>query len=124
MLLVPTHVAVSAIAGVGLFASEPIARGTLIWRVDPKIDLLFSESEIAAFPPAVQAFFKTYAYPHNRKTGHFMLNIDNGRFMNHSASPNTEFVSFDSGTAIVDIAAGEELTCDYGEFNSAFDGAF
>ena len=100
------------------------AAGTPIWRVDPRIDLLFSADEVAAFPPAVQEFFKVYAYPHNRQVGKMMFNIDNGRFMNHSKSPNTEFVGFDTGSAIADIAAGEEMTCDYGEFNADFHGGF
>ena len=39
--------------------------------------------------------------------------------MNHSAAPNTENSSWES-YALRDIAEGEELTCDYGEFYSDF----
>ena len=42
--------------------------------------------------------------------------------MNHNVRPNTDFRVFDKGYAIVDIAAGEEITCNYFEFDPEFRG--
>ena len=36
--------------------------------------------------------------------------------MNHSDTPNTDFSEYGGGTAARNIAAGEEITCDYHEF--------
>ena len=44
--------------------------------------------------------------------------IDDARFMNHSADPNTHEKG-QSSIASRDIAAGEELTCNYGNFDDS-----
>jgi hypothetical protein len=49
-----------------------------------------------------------------------VVEFDNGRFMNHAQSPNTDFTDANVGWAIRDIAAGEELTCNYSEFDPSF----
>jgi SET domain-containing protein len=41
--------------------------------------------------------------------------------MNHSDTPNTDFSAFGGGTACRDIAAGEELTCNYHQFYEGFE---
>jgi SET domain-containing protein len=53
-----------------------------------------------------------------------VLDGDNGRYMNHSLAPNTDFRIFDKGYALVDIAQGDELTCNYHEFDPTFTGFF
>ena len=53
-----------------------------------------------------------------------VLDSDNGRFMNHTLTPNTDFRIFDKGYALFDIAQGEELTCNYHEFDPNFVGYF
>jgi SET domain-containing protein len=40
--------------------------------------------------------------------------------MNHSGSPNTDFTKPDMAWAIRDIAEGEEITCNYAEFDPSF----
>jgi hypothetical protein len=42
--------------------------------------------------------------------------------MNHSLSPNTDFTRPDIGYAIADILPGEELICNYFEFDRTFQG--
>lgn len=59
-------------------------------------------------------------YPHMTRQGFTVLEFDNGRFMNHSPAPNTDFRDPETGWAVRDIAAGEEITCDYGEFDPGF----
>lgn len=45
-----------------------------------------------------------------------MLDVDNGHHTNHSREPNTDFRDATLGYAIRDIAAGEEITCKYADF--------
>jgi SET domain-containing protein len=44
--------------------------------------------------------------------------------MNHSEAPNTDFTGFEAGYAIRDIEVGEEITCNYHEFDPTFTGWF
>jgi len=121
MLLVPTYIAASAIEGVGVFAAESIARGTRIWKLEPSFDRVIPAAEHQAAPPVLKAFLDRYAYPSPDEPGFIVYEVDNGRFMNHSTTPNTVFGGEEPGRALRDIAAGEELTCDYAEFISNFD---
>ncbi len=122
MLMVSTYLAPSVIEGFGVFAGEFIDRGRLIWNLNPKFDIFINESEIDAYPLHRQDFMSRYTYPHLEMPGVVILDSDNGRFMNHSLTPNTDFRVFDKGYALVDIAQGEELTCNYHEFEPTFSG--
>lgn len=116
MLLVSTYVAPSAIEGVGVFAATDIARGTLIWRLDHRFDLLISRHLLDEGEPSERELLMRYAYPHAPDPRFMIYESDNGRFMNHSFDPNTDFTGPDKGFARRDIAAHEELTGDYAEF--------
>lgn len=121
MLLVPTFIAPSKIEGVGVFAEEDIPRGTLIWRLDPALDRLIRQDEIPSLEPLFQNFCERYGYPYPHDTSVLIVELDNGRFMNHSDTPNTVFSDPDAGFTIRDIAAGEEILCNYAEFDPAFE---
>ena len=115
MLLVKTYLAPSAIHGVGVFAGEPIARGTVIWRFDARIDRLLTRAEREALSEPARSFVETYAFPETPDSDIHVLCGDDARFMNHSDRPNTD----NPGDTIAarDIAPGEELLCDYGQFH-------
>ncbi len=121
MLLIPTYVAPSAIEGVGVFASERIPAGALIWELAPGLDRLIRRDEVEGLPEALQQFVERYSYPYPHDPGQLILELDNGRFMNHSDSPNTIFSDPDAGYSLRDIEAGEELTCNYAEFDPDFE---
>lgn len=120
MLIVPTYVGPSAIEGVGIFAVEAIPAGTAIWTLDETFDHLFDASAIGSMTPIMRNFVERYGYPHMTRPGLTVVEFDNGKLMNHSDSPNTNFTDPNIGWAISDIAAGEELTCDYSEFDPGF----
>ena len=120
MLIVPTFIGPSAIEGVGVFAAAPIARMQPIWVLDDMLDHQFTAAQVAALPSVMQEFVDRYGYPHMTRPGITVVEVDNGRFMNHSNAPNTNFTDPDTGWAIRDIAAGEEITCDYAEFDPGF----
>ena len=109
MLLVKTRLGTSDIHGLGVFADERIPKGTLMWEFTRGFDL---ELRIEDFLPQ-----KSYIlhYGSMFEPGVYLLCGDDARFMNHSDRPNMS----GSGTqnfALCDIAAGEEITCDYREF--------
>jgi SET domain-containing protein len=110
MMLVPIYVAPSSIHGVGVFAAEPIAKGTTVWI--PLYDRKFTDAEVAEMPPLMREFIDVYGYKDDRYPGIVFCGVDNGRFMNHSDTPNTDQLE-EGNVAVRAIAAGEELTCDY-----------
>jgi SET domain-containing protein len=121
MLLIQSYVAPSQIEGVGVFAAEAIPAGALIWRLDPGFDRLVRHEDVAGLPPTFRTFAERYGYPYPHDPAFLVLELDNGRFMNHSSAPNTCFTDPDAGYALRRIEAGEELLCDYSEFDPAFE---
>jgi SET domain-containing protein len=122
MMLIQTAIRNSAIEGVGLFATSFIPAGAIIWKLDERFDLVYPEATVASFPPDMQDYFTRYGYPHMERHGFIVLELDNGRFMNHSEAPNTNFTRPDVGWTIADIHEGEEVTCNYYEFDRSFRG--
>ena len=121
MLLIPCYVAPSQIEGVGVFAVEPIAAGALIWKLNPAFDRLIRGEDVPGLPPIFQQFVERYGYPYPHDPSVLVVELDNGRFMNHSNAPNTRFDNPDAGYSLRAIAAGEEITCDYSEFDPSFE---
>lgn len=122
MMLVRTFLAPSKIEGLGVFAGEFIPAGRLIWRLDPKFDIFIHRSEITSLPDHLKDYIARYAYPHLEMPDVLILDSDDGKFMNHSDAPNTDFRDFSRGYARHDIRPCEELTCSYFEFDPTFRG--
>jgi len=120
MMLVPTYVAPSDVEGVGVFAAEDIKAGTLIWRYAPDFDRLVPASWLETETPTMQDFLQKYAYPAHNAPDMLVIEIDNGRFMNHSLEPNTDFTKVVEGYATRNIRAGEEFVCNYTEFDPGY----
>ncbi len=121
MMLVSTYVAASGVEGVGVFAAEPISKGALIWRYESDFDRLVPASWLMEQTPMMREFLTKYAYPAHDRPEMLVIEVDNGRFMNHSLAPNTDFTKVVEGYAARDIAAGEELICNYAEFDPGFE---
>ena len=115
MFLIHTRVGQSAIHGTGVFADQSVAAGEVVWRYDPEFDRTFSDAEFATAAPSVQSFLQEYAYRAVDLGGSWVLSGDHARFLNHSDAPNTIESTLES-IAAIDIAAGVELTCNYGAF--------
>jgi SET domain-containing protein len=120
VLLVSTKLGVSLLEGIGLFAVEPIAAGTVIWRLHPTIDLRLTEEQIAELASPCREQARKYSY-REKHSGLYVLCGDDARFFNHSASPNCLDIyndpDADLTVAARDIKAGEELTCNYALFD-------
>jgi hypothetical protein len=116
MLRVPTYVAPSPIAGVGLFAATRLPTGTIIWEYTEGVDWQISSDELETFPEPYRSRIRHYVYEDD--TGIYVLCGDNAKFMNHHPRPNCSDVDprYTKTTRVV--RAGEELTCDYREFDA------
>ena len=118
MLVVRTYVAPSKINGLGLFAREFIPAGSAVWEITPGFDL---EYRFEDQPQRVQEYLCHYGS--RVEPCIYLLCGDNARFMNHSDNPNVSG-AHSPNIALRDIEAGEEITCNYAEFNLDFKGAF
>lgn len=114
MMLVETELRASPIQGVGIFLTEDVAKGTLLWRFDSRVDRVYSPAELASLPEHMQVFIRRYSTWHEQSEL-WILCGDNGRHFNHSDTPNTvsRGIGFGDDIAAADLKAGTELTCDY-----------
>ncbi len=125
MLTVSSYVAPSAIDGLGVFAGEYIRTGDVSCGASIRSSTSSSRARRSRDTRRIcRTFISRYSYPHLEIPGFVIVDCDNGRFMNHSLTPNTDFRIFDKGYALVDIAQGDELTCNYHEFDPSFVGYF
>lgn len=111
----------SPIEGMGVFATEFIAKGTPTWKFIHGLDQILSKQVIETSPEPIRGTLLRYSYL-DRKTGLFIFCMDNARFVNHADDANTTGVYPDSDpfgmdVATRDIRAGEEITCNYREFD-------
>ena len=106
----------SSIHGYGVFASAPIARGAVVWEYDDGMDWKLTEAEMAAFPERLKAQLEAWTY--QAGDGSHVFCSDSAKFMNHSSDPNCHDPQDYLTVAAHDIAAGEELTCDYSAFDA------
>ena len=121
MMLVETRVGPSAIHGMGLFAKNFLPQGTPIWRFEPRFDQVFSAQAIALLPPVAQDHARHFCFI-GKSDGQSILSGDHACFINHSDAPNTGAPAATTNpvttVALRDIAAGEEITCDYFSFDA------
>jgi SET domain-containing protein len=115
MLRVPTYVAPSPIAGVGLFVAVNLPAGQVIWEFSEGVDWRIAPRELEAFPEPFQSRLRHYLYQED--SGIYVLCGDNAKYMNHSEDPNCDDAGGEYTVARRPIMAGEELTCDYRLFD-------
>ena len=122
MILVKTVVDKSTIQGLGLMAFEPIKKGTVVFKFIKGIDQIFDKEEIKdkLQDPIFKFFFENYGY--ELYPGKIYVDLDHGRYTNHSDTPNLDTFhtnEFDVySVANRDIAIGEEITMNYLEIEN------
>lgn len=121
MLLISTRLAPSSIHGLGVFATAPVAAGDALWRFEPDVDQVISNARAAQLPRAFQDYLATYAYHSPDFPDAFVLSCDHAKFLNHAEDPNTT-IRGRATYARRDIAAGDEITCDYRLFVDGWTG--
>ena len=123
MLLVRTKIGPSKIHGTGLFATEFISKGVIIWKYKPGFDEAYTQEEAEKLPEPKRTEILNLYHPYiSQQTGRYISFGDMAGYINHSSTPNMathyeEDVEEDINTAARDIAAGEELTINYQSFS-------
>ena len=114
MMMVDTELRASPIHGIGVFLTQQVKAGDLIWRFDSRIDRVFADDELTEMPQKLQQFLRTYSTLHGGLKL-WVLCGDNGRHFNHSDVPNTRSlgIAFGDDVAAMDLEPGTELTSDY-----------
>ncbi|WLE98707.1 MAG: SET domain-containing protein [Candidatus Electrothrix communis] len=112
MLLVKTYLDKSLIHGVGVFAGEFIAKGSLVWKFDPLIDIIMPPEQLNELPESAKDFIVSHAVPYPFGADNYCMSLDNAQYMNHSFEHNLQ-PDNEGDRALVDIPEGTELTVDY-----------
>lgn len=97
--------------GVGVFATEFIPKGTIVWILDD-LDIILDDEYVESLDEFRKETIYKYSYEDN--DGKYVLCWDHARYMNHSFDPNCIDTAYEFELAARDIYPGEELTCDYG----------
>lgn len=100
--------------GYGVFASRDIPAGTITWAQD-HLDQEFTPARVRTLGHNYAEILDKYCFRNQR--GNWILCWDHARFVNHSFNSNCLTTAYNFEVAIRDIAAGEELTDDYGYLN-------
>ncbi len=117
MFLINTFIKKSSIAGIGVFAGENVKKGDIINTFVEGFDRRYTEEDLRALPPKASEYLRHYSY--GGRDGYIYFPGDNDRFVNHSATPNTETLANGDVVALRDIRKGDEITCDYKDFQDA-----
>jgi SET domain-containing protein len=115
--MIETEIHPSPIHGIGTFLKNAVKKGEVIWRFDSTFDHMFTQDEVDRMPLITQSYVYKYSVWHEARQV-WIMDGDNGRYFNHSETPNTVLQGKDTFSSIVaarDIEAGEELTSDYKE---------
>ncbi|MCM2257108.1 MAG: SET domain-containing protein-lysine N-methyltransferase [Vicinamibacteria bacterium] len=108
---------VDDVVGMGVFATRPIPRGTLTWTLC-RYDQVLSPAAVRAMPEPCRDLIDVYGFANS--AGHRVLCWDLGRWVNHSCEANTLPLNETCDVAVRDIAAGEQITCEYGSLGLAW----
>lgn len=118
MLLVKTKLGASGVHGIGLFADEFIPKGTITWRYNPIFDVGFTEEQISTLSEDARERFFDHSYL-DKTQNKYILCGDDLRFINHSTTPNITSTP-DYDIAARDIIPGEELFCNYNDYEEGY----
>jgi hypothetical protein len=105
--------------GKGLFAAADIAEGTLIWEYKLGVNIVEYDEQAALAALSTRTYKEcqrwldlTYG-----QRGLLCEILDDGKYMNHSTTPNCKTRAGGNTYAIRSIAAGEQLFEDYALFD-------
>lgn len=114
MLRVKTKIKNSDISGIGLYADQFIPKGTVTWQYDADIEPSFTLEKFSSFSEYVKEHILIHGY-YDHSISRYILCVDNQAFINHSSNPNIDSTP-DADVASRDIQPGEELTCNYRQY--------
>lgn len=105
---------VTAEIGLGVFATQRIPKGTIVWVLD-ELDQRLSPARVRGLGARYARILDHYGYVN--AAGERIVCWDLARWVNHSCEANALSCGWNFDVAIRDVEAGEELTNDYGALN-------
>lgn len=105
---------VSPEIGLGVFATEPIPAGTLVYVKD-QLEIEITPERFAAMDSHHRLLVERYSY--TDESGIRILSWDLAKYVNHRCDCNTMSTGYGFEIALRDIAPGEEITDEYGLLN-------
>ncbi len=100
--------------GYGVFATAPIPAGTIVYVKD-SLEIVVSPHDYLLHSPQMREVVDRYSYIDER--GNRIVSWDFAKYVNHCCNCNTISTGYGFEIAIRDIAAGEQITDEYGIFN-------
>lgn len=100
--------------GYGVFASEDIAEGTIVYVKD-SLELVISPTDYLIHSQEVKEMIDKYSYMD--QNGDRIVSWDFAKYVNHCCNCNTISTGYGFEIAIRDIKKGEQITDEYGIFN-------
>jgi hypothetical protein len=113
MLHSSAHAGYSGISGSGVIALREIPMGTAVWGPCPSCRT-WTAGEQQWLTAAVVSWLDEFGY--RRADRSLIVPCAGAYLINHSCEPNVLDYGLAAGIAVRDIAAGEEVTCDYRTF--------
>lgn len=108
---------VSPEVGVGVFATQLIPKGSIVYISDP-LEIIIPAGHSMLENPIYKQIIDRYAVVN--ANGSYEISWDNAKFVNHCCHYNTICTSFGVDIAIRDIQPGEQILEDYGLFNVSY----
>lgn len=120
MILFETLLAHSPINGIGMFTTQFIPNGAIVWEFNENFDRKFSQEVKESLPKHIQNYIERHGF--KDRSGWWIIDGGHDQFVNHSKTPNlieeqTDDVFSKKLIACRDILAGEELTENYMEWD-------
>jgi hypothetical protein len=100
--------------GLGVFATQFIPRGTIVYAFDP-LEHMIAPEKFATMPEVIRTAVDIYSYI--GPDGTRILSWDSAKYVNHRCECNTLSTGWGFEIAVDDILPGQEVTDDYGLFN-------
>lgn len=100
--------------GLGVFATRPIPKGTILWALDD-LDQRLSPVRVRRLGERYRALLDRYAF--FNAEGEQIVCWDIARFVNHHCEANAISTGWHFDVAVRDIAPGDQICNDYGALN-------
>ena len=118
MFVVETYLDKSEGKGIGVFSKNFIKKGELIWEFKPGLDIKIHVNDLPNLNGVHTETIDKYFW----KEGDYLFSsCDLSIFQNHSDNPNSVVFTENQMIASRDINEGEEILCNYKEFDDLFD---
>jgi SET domain-containing protein len=102
--------------GLGLFATEFIPKGSIVWEFIEGVDIKVPIAKVKEMSVVQQEYFNRYGWIEGE---YYLASCDINNFINHSYQNNLDNIT-DVTIALRDIEPGEELFSNYSEFDDDF----